>query len=60
VALSLGFAPVKSPVDVLHINRYLRKLGMSPTPPGQSDRLDRAKSAVVSRARSVRRALKSS
>ena len=60
VALSLGFEPVKSPVDVLHINHYLRKLGMNPTPPGQNDRLDRAKSAVVSGARSMKRALKSS
>jgi hypothetical protein len=60
VALSLGFEPVKSPVDVLHVNHYLRKLGMNPTPPGQSDRLDRAKSAVVSSARSMKRALKSS
>jgi hypothetical protein len=60
VALSLGFEPVKSPVDVLHINHYLRKLGITPTPPGQNDHLDRAKSAVVSGARSMKRALKSS
>jgi hypothetical protein len=60
IALSLGFEPVKSPVDVLQINHYLRKLGITPTPPGQSDHLDRAKSAVVSGARSIKRALKSS
>jgi hypothetical protein len=60
VALSLGFEPVKSPVDVLHINHYLRKLGVNPTPPGQNDRLDRVKSAVVSGARSMKRAMKSS
>jgi hypothetical protein len=60
VALSLGFEPVKSPVDVLHVNHYLRKLGMTPTPPGKSAGLDRAKSAVVSGARSMKRALKPS
>jgi hypothetical protein len=59
-ALSLGFEPVRSSVDVLHINHYLRKLGMDPTPPGQNDHLDRAKSAVVSGARSMKRALRSS
>jgi hypothetical protein len=60
VALSLGFEPVKSPVDVLHVNHYLRKLGMTPTPPGKSAGLDRAKSAVVSSARTMKRALKPS
>jgi hypothetical protein len=60
VALSLGFEPVTSPVDVLHVNHYLRKLGMTPTPPGQNDRLDRAKSVVISGARSMKHALKPS
>jgi hypothetical protein len=60
ISLSLGFTPNRSLVDVLHVNHHLRKLGLTPTPPGKRARLDGAKSALVRRARSIKRVLRSS
>lgn len=58
VSLSLGFTRNRNPVDVLHVNYYLRKLGVSPTPPGEKPGLDAAKAALVRGARRMKRALR--
>ena len=60
IALSIAYGPKDSPVDVLHANHFLRKLGMNPTPPGTKHGLDKAKSGIISKARSLRRVLKPS
>lgn len=57
VSLSFGFTRSQSPVDVLRVNHYLRKLGVSPTPPGENSRLDGAKRAMLRGARFVKKAL---
>jgi len=54
VALSLGFTRVEDPIDVLRVNYYLRKLGMRPTPPGESRLRDDAKRRVVEAGRQIK------
>jgi hypothetical protein len=54
VALSLGFTRVEDPVDVLRVNYYLRKLGVRPTPPGESRLRDNAKRRVVEAGRQIK------
>jgi len=60
IALSLAYGPKDSPVDVLHANHFLRKLGLNPTPPGTKQGLDKAKRGIIHGARSLRRVLKPS
>ena len=60
VSLSLGFSRLRSPEDVLHVNYFLRKIGITPTPPGQNPRVDGVKSVIVNHARSIKRVLRPS
>lgn len=59
VSLSLGFTRIENPIDVLHVNHYLRKAGLSPTPPGEVGPLDGAKRAIARGARSIKNVLRS-
>ena len=58
VALSLGYTRVDDPIDVLRINYYLRKLGMTPIPPGESRLRDNTKRNVVECGRQLRRLIR--
>jgi len=60
IALSIAYVPKDSPVDVLHANHFLRKLGINPTPPGTKHGLDKTKRGIIAGARSLRRVLKPS
>jgi hypothetical protein len=57
VTLSVGFKRVHNPVDVLQVNYYLRRLHLSPTPPGRSELRDMAKRAIVQCVRAAKGAL---
>ncbi|MDE1177221.1 MAG: hypothetical protein PW789_11555 [Edaphobacter sp.] len=48
VSLSLGFRKAKFPeAEVYRMNSYLRKLGLTPNPPGSSQVVDGLKSAII-------------
>jgi hypothetical protein len=54
VSLSLNFEfPKWKFRDVYHVNHYLRRIGLSPRPPGSSVVSDRTKAAVMATLRSV-------
>ena len=58
VSLSLNFEfPRWKQADVYRANHLLRRLGMSPKPPGQSALVDRTKAAVVAGTRPIRPAV---
>jgi hypothetical protein len=57
VALSLGFTRLKDPVDILRVNFYLRKLGLSPNPPGESLLSDSTKRMIIECGRKVKRSI---
>ncbi|MCP3709192.1 transcriptional regulator [Paraburkholderia sp. CNPSo 3274] len=60
VTLSVNFQFLNTlRADVYRANHYLRKLGINPTPPGQSAVLDRAKAAAFSAVNAARRVAKS-
>lgn len=58
VSLSLGFPRRCFPEAELHrMNAYIRKLGLTPQPPGKHPRIDRVKSQVMRRATSLKRSI---
>lgn len=60
VTLSVNFQFVDAlRADIYRANHFLRKLGMTPTPPGQSALRDRAKAIAYSAAKGARRAARS-
>jgi hypothetical protein len=60
VTLSVNFQFIDSMrADIYRANHYLRKLGMNPSPPGQSTVRDRAKAMAFSTANAAWRAAKS-
>lgn len=61
VSVSIYFRfPPSHCADIYKFNRQLRRLGLSPRPPGQSARIDRAKQNVVAATRLARDVLKRS
>lgn len=59
VSLSLNFElPNWLQADVYRANHYLRRLGLSPRPPGRSVVADRVKAAVINTLRSAKRLLR--
>jgi hypothetical protein len=57
VSLSIGFPRVEDPIDVLRLNHVLRKIGLSPVPPGVSGRRDAAKRTFMRQARALKQSL---
>jgi hypothetical protein len=58
VSLAMSFTRVKhDPLDVLRMNRYLRRWGIEPAPPGKNAAIDSAKRAIIHAARSIKSAL---
>lgn len=59
ISLSLNMEfPKWLQADVYHANYYLRRLGLSPRPPGQSLIADRSKAIAIGAARGAKRLLK--
>lgn len=55
ISLAVSFARVKrDPLNVLRMNRYLRRWGIDPTPPGVNPVLDSTKRAIIYAARSIK------
>ncbi len=58
VSLAVAFTPVLEPSDVFQINYHLRRLGLRPKPPGESQRVDAAKRASARLVRSVKKVVR--
>jgi hypothetical protein len=57
ISLSLGYNPVRfERAEVYRMNAYLRRAGLTPTPPGTHPGIDKVKSSFIHSALSIKRA----
>ncbi len=61
ISLAVSYMrPKNDSLDVLRMNRYLRRFGIEPTPPGKSVIVDSAKRAIIHTGRSLKSMLRPS